>query len=65
VSPRVQNSHTWTSASSAVLNSGVPLEVVSEILDHPSIAIIGDVYGDVAPDVSRSAMDALGAAFGE
>jgi integrase len=53
------------SAASVLLNSGVPLKVVSEILGHSSIAITGDVYGHVAPDVSRGAMDALGAAFGE
>ena len=48
-----------------MLTSGVPLKVVSEILGHSSIAITGDVYGHVAPDVSRGAMDVLGAAFGE
>jgi integrase len=53
------------SAASVLLNSGVPLKVVSEILGHSSIAITGDVYGHVAPDVSSGAMDALGAAFGE
>ncbi|SDZ14188.1 Phage integrase family protein [Geodermatophilus africanus] len=53
------------SAASVLLTSGVPLKVVSEILGHSSIAITGDVYGHVAPDVSRGAMDVLGAAFGE
>ena len=48
-----------------MLTSGVPLKVVSEILGHSSIAIAGDVYGHVAPDVSRGAMDVLGAAFGQ
>jgi integrase len=48
-----------------LLNSGGPLEVVSDILGHSSIAITGDVYGHVAPDVSRGAMDVLGTAFGE
>jgi hypothetical protein len=37
-----------------LLNSGVPLEVVSEVLGHSSIAITGDVYGHVTPDVSLS-----------
>jgi integrase len=46
-----------------MLTSGVPLKVVSEILGHSSIAITGDVYGHVAPDVSRGAMNVLGAAF--
>ncbi len=53
------------SAASVMLISGVPLKVVSEILGHSSIAIAGDVYGHVAPDVARGAMDILGAAFGE
>jgi hypothetical protein len=53
------------SAASMLLNSGVPLEVVSEVLGHSSIAITGDVYGHVTPDVSCGAMDALAAAFGD
>ena len=48
-----------------MLTSGVPLKVVSEILGHSSIAITGDVYVHVAPDVSRGAMDVLSAPFGE
>jgi integrase len=53
------------SAASVMLSSGLPLKVVSEILGHSSIAIAGDVYGHVAPDVARGAMDILGAALGE
>ena len=53
------------SAASVMLTHGVPLKVVSEILGHSSIVITGDIYGHVAPDVSRGAMDILGAAFGE
>ncbi|GAB3364116.1 site-specific integrase [Modestobacter lapidis] len=53
------------SAASVMLTQGVPLKVVSEVLGHSSIAITGDVYGHVAPDVSRGAMDVLGAAFSE
>jgi Phage integrase family len=53
------------SAASVMLTQGVPLKVVSEILGHSSIAITGDVYGHVAPDVSRGVMDILGAAFGD
>ncbi|MGY1731755.1 tyrosine-type recombinase/integrase [Geodermatophilus sp. SYSU D01045] len=52
------------SAASVMPSHGVPLEVVSEILGHASIAITGDVHGHVAPDVSREAMDVLSAAFG-
>ncbi|NEM08731.1 tyrosine-type recombinase/integrase [Geodermatophilus normandii] len=53
------------SAASVMLTAGVPLKAVPEILGHSSIAITGDVYGHVAPDVSRGAMDVLGAAFGQ
>jgi integrase len=47
-----------------MLTHGVPLKVVSEILGHSSIAITGDVYGHVAPDVSRDALDILGDVLG-
>jgi integrase len=46
-----------------MLNGGVPLKVVSDILSHSSIAITGDIYGHVSPDVSREAMDLLGDAL--
>ena len=36
-------------AASVMLNTGVPLKVVSEILGHSSIAITGDIYGHVSP----------------
>ncbi|MGZ4617255.1 MAG: tyrosine-type recombinase/integrase [Frankiaceae bacterium] len=52
------------SAASVMLTHGVPLKVVSEILGHSSVAITGDVYGHVAPDVSRDALDILGDALG-
>jgi hypothetical protein len=44
------------SAASVMLTNGVPLKVVSEILGHSSIAITGDVYGHVSPDVSPDAV---------
>ncbi len=47
-----------------MITGGVPLKVVSEILGHSSIAITGDIYGHVAPDVSREAMTMLGDALG-
>jgi integrase len=37
--------------------------VVSDILGHSSIAITGDIYGHVSPDVARQAVDTLGDAF--
>jgi integrase len=52
------------SAASVMLTHGVPLKVVSEILGHSSVTITGDVYGHVAPDVSRKAMVTLGGVLG-
>ena len=52
------------SAANVMLNHGVPLKVVSGILGHSSIAVTGDVYGHVAPDVSRDALDILGDVLG-
>jgi integrase len=46
-----------------MLTGGVPLKVVSEILGHSSIAITGDIYGHVSPDVARRAIDLLGDAL--
>jgi integrase len=50
------------SAASVMLSERVPLNVVSQILGHSGISIAADVYGH-APDVSRSALDFLGAAL--
>jgi integrase len=52
------------SAASVMLTHGIPLKVVSEILGHSSITITGDVYGHVAPDVSREAVATLGGVLG-
>ena len=62
--PRVGLHTLRHSAASVMLTHGVPLKVVSEILGHSSIAITGDVYGHVAPDVSRDALDVLGDVLG-
>ena len=51
------------SAASVMLTRGIPLKVASEILGHSSIAITGDTYGHVSPDVTRQAMSTLGDAF--
>jgi len=37
-----------------MLARGVPLKVVSDILGRSTIAITGDVYGHVSPDVSQT-----------
>jgi site-specific recombinase XerD len=49
------------SAASLTLSNGVPITVVSQIFGHSGISITVDVYG--APDVSRGALDVLGAAL--
>lgn len=51
------------SAASMMLGRGESLKAVSEHLGHSSIAITGDVYGALAPDVKRSAAMALDSAF--
>jgi integrase len=51
------------SAASVMLSERIPLNVVSQILGHSGISITADVYGHIAPDVSRSALDTLGAAL--
>ncbi|GAB4076174.1 site-specific integrase [Nostocoides australiense] len=52
------------SAASVMIANRVPLKVVSEILGHSSVAITGDIYAHVAPEVSRDAMEALSGALG-
>ena len=51
------------SAATVMIENGVPLKVVSEILGHFSVSITGDIYAHVSPDVSAQAMDGLGAAL--
>jgi hypothetical protein len=46
-----------------MLSEGVPLSVVSQLLGHSGISITPDVYGHIAPEVSGSALDILGAAL--
>ena len=52
------------SAASLMLSNGVPITVVSQILGHSGISITVDVYGHVAPDVSRDAVEVLATALG-
>jgi integrase len=47
------------SAASVMLTAGVPLKVVSEVFGHASVAITGDIYGHVSPEVSREALTRL------
>ncbi len=51
------------SAASVMLTNGVPSTVVSQILGHSGISITVNVYGHVAPDVSRGALDVLATAL--
>jgi len=53
------------SAASLMMAGGVPLKIVSDMLGHSSVAITGDIYGHVAPDVSREAVAKLAAALSE
>jgi len=47
-----------------MLAAGVPLHTVSELLGHSSVAVTGDVYGHVATEGARSAVERLSAAMG-
>jgi integrase len=45
------------SYATAALEAGVPLKVVSERLGHSSIAITGDIYSHVRPEIHQAAAD--------
>ncbi|MGV8972444.1 MAG: tyrosine-type recombinase/integrase [Rhodoglobus sp.] len=47
------------SAATAMLETGVHLKAVSELLGHSDIRITGDVYGHVSPEIARAAMASL------
>lgn len=46
-------------AATALLEAGVPLEVVSAVLGHASLAITADVYARVTGDAKRRALAQL------
>jgi site-specific recombinase XerD len=52
------------SAASALLEAGIGLKTVSEMLGHSSVAITGDVYQHVSDGAAQAAADALTAAIG-
>ena len=57
--------HTLRHTGAAVaIENGTHLKVISELWGHSSVAITGDVYGHVAPELAADAMAALGDAFG-
>ena len=52
------------SAATALLEQGIGLKTVSEMLGHSSIAITGDVYQHVSDNAAQAAADALAVAMG-
>lgn len=53
------------SAAVALLESGVHIKAVADILGHSSVAITGDIYGHTSDDSARAAIAALGTALGQ
>ena len=59
------NVHTLRlSAATVMLEAGVHLKAVSELLGHSDTRITGDVYGHVRPEIARAAMDSLSSELG-
>lgn len=52
------------SAASFLLEDGIGLKTVSEMLGHSSVAITGDIYQHVSDGAAQAAADALSAAIG-
>lgn len=50
-------------AASLMLGRGVPMNTVSRMLGHGSIAVTVDLYGHVSPIIARAAADVLGEAL--
>lgn len=51
-------------AAAVMLEAGVPLKTVSELLGHASVAVTGDIYGHVSTEGARSGIDKLSTAMG-
>lgn len=52
--------HTFRhSAATGMLEAGIHLKAVSELLGHSDIRITGDVYGHVSTETARAALEAL------
>ncbi|WP_168202683.1 MULTISPECIES: site-specific integrase [Georgenia] len=51
-------------AASTMLEAGVPLRTVSEILGHASVQVTGDIYGHVSTEGARAAVDRLASSLG-
>lgn len=52
------------SAATAMLEAGVHIRAVSELLGHADIRITGDVYGHVSTEIARAAMESLSDGLG-
>jgi hypothetical protein len=48
----------------SLLEAGVHIKAVADLLGHSSIAITGDIYGHASDAATRSAMDGLSEVFG-
>lgn len=57
--PRIRLHDLRHTAATSMLDAGVPLKVVSEILGHASTRITADLYLHVDDDMQRRAMDRL------
>lgn len=53
------------SAATAMLEAGVNLKAVSDLLGHADIRMTANTYGHVSDAAARSAMESLGKAMGE
>ncbi|GAA3044213.1 site-specific integrase [Gordonia defluvii] len=52
------------SAAVAMLEAGVHIKAVADLLGHSSISITGDIYGHTSDDAAKSAIASLGEALG-
>jgi integrase len=62
--PRVRLYDARHSCATMLLESGVPMRVVQEILGHASMVLTADTYSHVTPAFKRQAADALAAHLG-
>jgi integrase len=47
-----------------MLEAGVNIKAVSDLLGHSSVSITGDIYGHTSDDSARAAVAKLSAAMG-
>jgi integrase len=50
-------------AASALLEAGVNIKAISDMLGHSSVAITGDIYGHTSDQVAQAAADTLSSAL--